>query len=189
MTAIFWTSTNTTLFQARGLKCCLHTFHLCPSRISRSNKFMLYLLSIRCSDIQLCLTEYGNLLSICYLNTVLRIFFLYLGICIMKHESLYFRCKHELRRKSSRTYWHLQWSPSKLYTTELSTILCSLLAIRPLKINPPRSDIATSNLAVPRKNSISDCMLVEHVVQVHIHPQEHACTYTQIFVFMISPLS
>lgn len=157
--------------------------------MSRRSKFMLYLLSIWCSDIQLCLTENGNLLSICYLHTVLRIFFLYLGICIIKHESLYFRCKHRFTCKSSHTCWHLQWSLSNLYTTELSAILCSLLATRSLKIYPPSSGVAISNLAAPRKNNISDCMLVEHFVEVHIHPQEHVCAYTQTFVFTISPLS
>lgn len=79
--------------------------------------------------------------------------------------------------------------PQQAVHYEFSAILCSLLATRPLKIYPPSSGTATSNLAAPRKNNISDCMLVEHVVEVHIHPQEHVCAYTQIFVFTISPLS
>lgn len=64
---------------------------------------------------------------------------------------------------------------------ECSSFLCSLLATRSLKINPPSSGIATTNLSVPRKNSISDWMLVEDVIQVCIHPQEYACTYTHTF--------
>lgn len=59
----------------------------------------------------------------------------------------------------------------------------ALLATRSLKINPLSSHIAPSNLVVPRKNNISEWMLVEHVVEVFTDSQEHVRTYTYVCLY------